>query len=198
MILHINRYFERMKKNLALLLFILTTLSIQAQQKSGAQQFWDTLKQHCGKAYQCEVTQGMTDDFKNGPLIMHVRSCEDGTIKIPFFVGEDRSRTWVLKFKDDRILLKHDHRHKDGTEDKITQYGGLTSNTGQANMQVFPADQQTVDMLPAAAGNVWWITIDKDFFTYNLRRIGSERVFTVKFNLPSPVASPAAPWGWKD
>lgn len=198
MILHINRYFGRMKKNLALLLFIFTTLSIQAQQKSGAQQFWDTLKQHCGKAYQGEVTQGMTDDFKNGPLIMHVRSCEDGTIKIPFFVGEDRSRTWVLKFKENRILLKHDHKHKDGTEDKITQYGGLTSNSGQANMQVFPADRQTVDMLPAAAGNVWWITIDKDFFTYNLRRIGSERVFTVKFNLPSPVATSAAPWGWKD
>lgn len=187
-----------MKKNLVLLLLIFTTLNIQAQQKSGTQQFWDILKQHCGKAYQGEVTEGLTDDFKNGPLIMHVRSCEDGTIKIPFFVGEDRSRTWVLKFKDNRILLKHDHRHKDGTEDKITQYVGFTTNSGQANMQVFPADQQTVDMLPAAAGNVWWITIDKDFLTYNLRRIGSERIFTVKFNLSSPVASPAAPWGWKD
>ena len=187
-----------MKKNLILSILIVTALTVNAQQKSGAQQFWEALKQHCGKAYQGEVTQGMTDDFKIGPLIMHVRACEDGTIRIPFFVGEDRSRTWVLKLKDDRILLKHDHRHKDGTEDKVTQYGGITNNSGQANLQVFPADQQTVDMLPAASGNVWWITIDKDFFTYNLRRIGSERIFTVKFNLTKPVATRAAPWGWKD
>lgn len=197
MLRNLNYYLEQMKKNLILIILIFTTLSIQAQQKSGAQQFWESLKQHCGKAYQGEVTQGLTDDFKNGSLIMHVKSCENGTIKIPFFVGEDRSRTWVLTLKDDRILLKHDHRHKDGTEDKVTQYGGITNNSGQANLQVFPADQQTVDMLPAASGNVWWITVDKDFFTYNLRRIGSERVFTVKFDLKNPVATPAAPWGWK-
>ena len=187
-----------MKKILIISALFLSTLTVFSQQKSGAQQFWDVLKQHCGNAYQGEVTQGMTDDFKNGPLIMHIKSCEDGTIRIPFFVGDDRSRTWVLKFKDDRILLKHDHRLKDGTEDQVTQYGGITNNSGQANLQVFPADQQTVDMLPAAAGNVWWITIDKDFFTYNLRRIGSERVFSVKFNLSNQVATPTDPWGWKN
>lgn len=184
-----------MKKVLVLLSLLLTNNLVHSQQKSGAQQFWEILKQHCGKAYQGEVTQGMTDDFKNGPLIMHVRSCEAGTIKIPFFVGEDKSRTWVLTLKGDRILLKHDHRHKDGSADQITQYGGLSSNSGQAGLQIFPADQETVDLLPAATGNVWWITVDKDFFSYNLRRIGSERVFTVKFDLAKPVATPTAPWG---
>lgn len=187
-----------MKRYILIFVLIATNILANAQQKSGAQQFWDTLKQHCGKAYQGEVTQGITDDFKNGPLIMHVKSCDDGTIKIPFFVGENRSRTWILTLKNDRILLKHDHRHEDGTEDKVTQYGGITTNSGQAGIQVFPADQQTVDKLPTAAGNVWWITIDKDFFSYNLRRIGSERVFTVKFNLANPVATPKAPWSWTD
>lgn len=188
-----------MKKNLLLLSLLLLCCTLTyAQQKSGAQQFWDNLKQHCGKAYQGEITQGLTDDFKNGPLVMHVRSCEDGLIKIPFFVGEDKSRTWVLKLKNGRILLKHDHRHKDGTPDQITQYGGLASNSGQENIQIFPADQETLDLLPAAAGNVWWITLNKDSFTYNLRRMGSDRLFTVKFDLTKPVATPAAPWGWKD
>ena len=183
-----------------LILFFLFFCSVlgYAQQKSSAQQFWETLAQHCGKAYQGEVTQGLTDDFKNGPLIMHIKKCEDGLIKIPFFVGEDRSRTWVLKLNNSRISLKHDHRHKDGAADKITQYGGITNNTGSANMQVFPADQETVSLLPQAAGNVWWITIDKDFFTYNLRRIGTDRVFTVKFDLSKSVAEPASPWGWKN
>ena len=57
---------------------------------------------------------------------MHVRSCKDKTIRIPFFVGDDKSRTWVFTMsKSNLITLKHDHRHKDGSEDKITQYGAL-------------------------------------------------------------------------
>ncbi|MNJ93016.1 hypothetical protein D3C87_106950 [compost metagenome] len=187
-----------MIKKLLLPILFLLSFNTYAQQKSGAQQFWDLLKQHCGKAYQGEITHGMTDAFKNGPLVMHVRQCNDSLIKIPFFVGEDKSRTWVLKLANSRILLKHDHRHADGSEDKVTQYGGLTSNSGTANMQIFPADQQTIDLLPAAAGNVWWITIDGNSFTYNLRRIGTDRLFTVKFDLSKPIAPPPAPWGWKD
>jgi hypothetical protein len=187
-----------MKKITLTFSLILLSICSFAQQKSGVQQFWEKLKQHCGKAYQGEVTQGMTDDFKNGPLIMHVKSCEDGLIKIPFNVGENRSRTWVLKYQNERILLKHDHRHEDGSPDKVTQYGGLTPNTGTASMQIFPADQETVNLLPGAAGNVWWITLDDKFFTYNLRRINSDRVVTVKFDLSKPVDTPPAPWGWKN
>jgi len=187
-----------MIKKIFLPLLLIVSLNSYAQQKPGAQQFWDLLKQHFGKAYQGEVMQGMTDAFKNGPLVMHVRMYSDSLIKIPFFVGDDKSRTWVLKLKNNRILLKHDHRHKDGSEDRVTQYGGLTSNVGTANMQIFAADQQTVDLLPAAVGNVWWITIDGNSFTYNLRRIGTDHLFTVKFDLSKPVTTPTAPWGWKD
>lgn len=188
-----------MKKHFLILSLFLSCTSLAfSQQQSGAQQFWAKLQQHCGKTYQGEVTQGLTADFKNGPLVMHVRSCGDNEIKIPFFVGEDKSRTWVLQLKNDRILLKHDHRHQDGKPDKITQYGGLSTNNGQDSIQVFPADQETLDLLPAAAGNVWWITLNKDYFTYNLRRIGSDRLFTVKFDLQKPIETPSAPWGWKD
>src|SRR5690349_15285487 len=113
---------KALMKKLFLPILIIITFNTYAQEKSGVQQFWELLKQHCGKAYEGQVTQGMTDAFKNGPLVMHVRLCGDTLIKIPFFVGEDKSRTWVLKLKNDRILLKHDHRHTDGSEDKVTQY----------------------------------------------------------------------------
>ena len=129
---------------------------------------------------------------------MHVRNCDENTIRIPFFVGDDKSRTWVFTYKNDRIQLKHDHRHEDGSEDKVTQYGGTTSNSGSATLQFFPADQQTCDLIPNAAANVWWITLDETSFTYNLRRIGSDRLFTVKFDLTKTVPTPSAPWGWKD
>lgn len=104
----------------------------------------------------------------------------------------------MLTLKDNRITLKHDHRHEDGTEDKVTQYGGTTTNSGSATLQFFPADQQTFELIPAAASNVWWITVDDRTFTYNLRRIGSDRLVTISFDLSKKVEIPGAPWGWKD
>jgi hypothetical protein len=170
-----------------------------AQEKTASQQFWDTLKSHCGKAYEGKLVSPESDPRFVGRLVMHVRSCEGERIRIPFLVGEDLSRTWVLT-KDGAglIQLKHDHRHKDGSEDQVTQYGGKASNKGSATTQFFPADQFTANLLPAAVGNIWWITVDENSFTYNLRRLGSPTLFTVKFDLTQPIDAPAAPWGWVD
>lgn len=164
----------------------------------GARQFWNTLKGHCGKAYKGEIASGPAgDDFNNKRLVMHVLSCSDNEILIPFNVGEDRSRTWVLKYKNGRIELKHDHRHEDGTSDKVTMYGGTTSNGGLPGIAVFPADEETTSIIPAAATNVWWITIDETKYTYNLRRIGSERLFSVSFDLTKEIEKPEPSWGWE-
>lgn len=179
-----------------LLLFI--TILSKAQNVNSIDSFWSALQKHCGKAYSGVITDGATDDFKGKQLVMHIIACKPGEIKIPFHVGENRSRTWVLTKNINNITLKHDHRHEDGTPDKVTMYGGTSSNSGSANMQVFPADQETVHVIPAAFGNVWWITIDENSFSYNLRRIGSDRLFTVKFDLSTPVDLPPSPWGWKN
>jgi hypothetical protein len=160
--------------------------------------FWTKLSAFCGMAFEGKVTEGADNaTFKDKKMVMHVKACEGNQIKIPFYVGEDRSRTWVLTQTENRILLKHDHRHEDGTPDKITMYGGLATNTGTATMQVFPADQETADLLPAAAANIWWITVEETKFTYNLRRMGSNHLFTVEFDLKKPLETlPLAPWGW--
>jgi hypothetical protein len=130
---------------------------------------------------------------------MQVRSCEENRIRIPFLVGDDRSRTWVLTKQGNQLQLKHDHRHADGTPDRVTQYGGSTTNPGTAVIQVFPADAATVQLLPAAVSNVWWIEmISGKSFTYNLRRIGTDRLYSVRFDLTTEVETAAAPWGWKD
>ncbi len=190
-----------MKRVLSLILFIAITAStLVAQEKSNAAQFWSTLQKHCGSAYEGVVAEsaGGTDSFSGKKLVMHVRVCDDKTIRIPFFVGDDKSRTWVLRFENDRIELKHDHRHEDGTEDKVTQYGGTASNSGLASVQVFAADSYTAALIPAAAANVWWITVNETDFTYNLRRLGSDRVVSVKFDLRKKVSTPPAPWGAKE
>ncbi len=172
--------------------------SVQAQEKkSGAQLFWDKLKSHAGKAYAGQLVAGQNADLKNGALVMHVKSVSDSVIKIPFFVGENKSRTWVLTFKNGLIQLKHDHRHEDGNPDKVTMYGGLSANTGTANLQIFPADQETLNLIPYAVSNTWWITLTDASFTYNLRRIESNNPISVKFDLTQIIESPGDPWGWK-
>ena len=176
-------------------------MSVQAQTEPANTAFWKELEKLCGKAYVGTVVAAPADDttFKDKTLVMHVRSCEKDRIRIPFVVGEDRSRTWVLTRREDRLVLKHDHRHEDGKPDSVTMYGGSTTNVGTPVRQMFPADQETVNTIPAAATNVWWIDlVPGEHFTYNLRRIGTERYFSIKFDLRKPVTAPAAPWGWKD
>jgi len=179
-------------------LLVMST-SFFAQETSEADIFWNILEQHCGKAYKGTLVLPEEDpQFAGKELVMHIRSCEDNVIKIPFFVGDDRSRTWVLTKVDGLITLKHDHRHKDGSDDEITMYGGTATNTGKSDLQIFPADPATQKMIPAAAGNVWWITIDKTSFTYNLRRLGTDRVFKVVFDLQNSIETLLTPWGWKE
>lgn len=164
-----------------------------------ANEFWNKLQSLCGKAFEGTLELPENDaDFGGKKLVMHVRSCDDNVIRIPFFVGDDKSRTWVLTFEEDRIQLKHDHRHEDGSEDAVNMYGGKTTNSGQATIQSFPADQHTKTIIPAASTNIWWITLDDNQFTYNLRRLGTERVFRVSFDLTKTIETPEAPWGWKD
>jgi hypothetical protein len=176
-----------------LFLIFLCCSSLSAQP---SQEFWNSLENSCGKAYEGEVIEAPEDDeFRKLRLVMHVRSCEEKEIRVPFFAGEDRSRTWVFTIKDGIITLKHDHRHEDGSEDEITQYGGTASNHGLSNVQTFPADDFTAGLIPAAASNVWWIEIeDKESFTYNLRRLGTDRYFSIRFDLTKEIETPPAPW----
>jgi hypothetical protein len=187
-----------MHKILTLSLLI-TCSAVNAQDKSPAQKFWNTLQEHCGNAYEGSLAIPEEDEqFGGKRLVMHVRSCSETEIRVPFFVGDDKSRTWVFTFENGVITLKHDHRHEDGTEDKVTQYGGTASNSGMADIQFFPADQKTATLLPRATTNIWWVTISDTTFTYNLRRLNSDTVFKVEMDLSQTIETPEAPWGWKE
>jgi hypothetical protein len=160
--------------------------------------FWESLEALCGQAFAGRLTESVPPDesFEGKELVMHVRSCETGEIRIPFFVGEDRSRTWVITTTAAGIRLKHDHRHEDGSEDEITQYGGDTEGRGTATVQDFKADRFTANLVPTAATNVWTIEIDPGrTFAYALRREGTDRRFRVEFDLRDPIDTPPPPWG---
>lgn len=161
--------------------------------------FWDALQALCGQAFAGQVVESVPPDpaFDEAPLVMHVRTCGEDEIRIPFHVGDDRSRTWVITRTADGLRLKHDHRHQDGSEDEVSRYGGDTTTPGTATTQDFAADAFTAELVPAAATNVWTVEVRPgEIFAYGLRREGSDRRFRAEFDLSSPLAeAPPPPWG---
>jgi hypothetical protein len=165
--------------------------------------FWTSLQALCGGAFAGTVlrdTPATPDNaFAGVDLVMHVRECSDSEIRIPFHVGEDRSRTWVLTQLPEGIRLKHHHLHEDGSPDDVHFYGGDTADSGTSERQEFPADAFTAELLPAAATNVWTMeVIPGEAFSYGLRRVGTDREFWVEFDLTRPIDPPPAPWGATD
>ena len=160
-------------------------------------QLWNALSGLCGKAFEGRVAEGTEpSDQEMGAqrLVMHVRSCSPTEIRIPFHVGENRSRTWVITRTPGGLRLKHDHRHEDGSEDKVTQYGGDSRSTDGTHVDFF-ADAHTASLIPAAATNIWTVAVDAGrTFTYGLRRERQGRRFRVEFDLTKPVPPPPAPW----
>jgi len=155
----------------------------------------------CGQAFEGHVASDdpRDADWASQRLVMHVRTCSDDEIRIPLHVGEDRSRTWVVtRLEGGGLRLKHDHRHADGSEDVLTQYGGDTLDPPVAGRAAFPADAYSRALferegIPASMENVWSITLAGDRFTYALDR--PERHFAAEFDLGAPVAAPPPPWG---
>ncbi|APQ19035.1 hypothetical protein [Maribacter hydrothermalis] len=187
-----------LKHTISIITFLFA-LPLIAQEPDPSEAFWNRLQSHCGNAYEGNLALPEEDEsFGGKKLVMHIKSCSDSEIKIPFFVGDDKSRTWIFTKNNGILTLKHDHRHEDGSEDNINFYGGTASNTGKANIQFFPADVATQKMIPGAATNVWWVTLDDKTFTYNLRRLGTDRVFKVVMDITKPISTPEDPWGWVD
>lgn len=187
-----------MSKNILFFLFFISSFSLLSQEISESQKFWNTLKSLCGNAYEGKLELPKEDkQFGGKKLLIHIKSCSDNVIKVPLFVGEDKSRVWIFTYKNNRIELKHQHSHADGTQDKITMYGGTATNDGQAIIQVFPADEATKNMLPQASTNIWWVSVNNTELTYNLRRLGTDTVFKIVMDLTKQVKTPSDPWGWE-
>lgn len=169
--------------------------------------FLAAIARHCGQAYAGRIVANeprptTPDAFEGKALVMHVRGCDAPVqgLRIPFHVGDDHSRTWVLTRTTGGLRLKHDHRHADGSPDAVTLYGGDTADAGTVVRQVFPVDAESRALfqregLNASLQNAWAMEIEPgERFVYELRRPGG-RLFRVEFDLTRPVPLPPAPWG---
>lgn len=169
-----------------------------------ADAFMAAIARHCGQAFAGKVLvdepASADNPFAGKALVMHVRECDADGLRVPFHVGDDHSRTWVLTRTATGLRLKHDHRHADGSPDATTMYGGDTATAGTAIRQVFPVDAESVAMFEregrsVSVTNVWAMEIEPGKrFLYELSRPGG-RLFQVEFDLTQPVLPPPPPWG---
>jgi hypothetical protein len=131
------------------------------------------------------------DPFTGKALEMSVARCTPDTIALPFAVGEDRSRTWVIRRTPGGLRLKHDHRHADGSPDELTDYGGDALRDGTSARQSFEADAESIALFTrtgrsVSVVNVWALEIvPGERFVYELARPGG-RLFRVVFDLRGP------------
>jgi hypothetical protein len=164
---------------IALCAMLFVTGATVADQSAAQDAFFEQLLGMCGARFegQSSFPEDPGDDFRDQTLVAVIASCSETEIRMPFQVGDDTSRTWVLRRVDGGLELKHDHRHADGTPDEVTLYGGTTSGPGSASSQSFPADALTAEMIPEAKSNEWFLTLSEDgsSLTYYLERHGAPR-----------------------
>ncbi|WP_100656102.1 hypothetical protein [Alteromonas flava] len=182
------------------ILTVCLSSSLPAAAVEPAATFFTDLKRLCGKAFAgtVRVDTPAGAGFSDQSLVMHVRECSEQEIRIPFHVGNDRSRTWVIRYDKHGLSLKHDHRHEDGSEDRLTQYGGTSTTAGYAQVQSFPADQFSQQMfvreaIPQSMDNTWQLLLYPNQFSYRMYRPARE--FRVDFDLTKPIDAPPPPWG---
>lgn len=183
--------------------FAMLMLAASCAPKSAPQdKFFAALSALCGKAFEGRIVSTDEGDrnLRAERLVMEVRSCTDKEVRIPFHVGENRSRTWVISKTESRLRFRHDHRREDGESDAVTMYGGETVNDGTASGQEFPVDASSIELfrregLTASVTNVWAVEAAPALFAYELSR--ENRFFRVEFDLTKPVENPPPPWGSK-
>ena len=178
--------------------------------------FWDNLASHCGNAYAGGLasSDARDADWADRRMLAHWAECSESRVAVAFHVEDraepgnwNRSRTWVISRTPDGLRLKHDHRHEDGSEDAVTQYGGDTLSAGTARVQDFPIDAFSIALferegLDASLTNIWRVEVDAAGepgarFAYQLtRRNDPTRLFRVEFDLTREIDAPPPAWGW--
>jgi hypothetical protein len=168
-----------------------STSARSAAAASAQDAFWRNLQALCGQAAAGQVLQipeGDTQIDRSASLVVHFWECGDTELRFPLHVDENRSRTWVFIRHQGSLELRHDHRHRDGTEESNTWYGASTLEEGTATRQEFVTERNGIR-------GGWRVEIEPGRrFTYGTIRQGEWR-HHLEFDLTRPVARPPMHWG---
>lgn len=91
---------------------------------SPQQDFWQQLQSLCGRAFPGRLTESNAGDslFARSTVVMHVRECTPGEVRVPLHVGDDRSRSWVITPVNGGLRLKR----REGTDRRFRVEFDLT------------------------------------------------------------------------
>jgi len=153
--------------------------------------FIANLSQHCGQAYPGEVVsfpEADRETLEGATVVVHFRECSSREVKVPVYVDQDASRTWVFTRTATGVDLRHDHRHPDGTPEPNTWYGAFVS-TAEPNRHEFLRTGED------GSEGGWVVEIvPGERYTYGTVRDGEWR-HRFDFDLSSPVPPPMEVWG---
>lgn len=157
--------------------------------------FFTRLSALCGQTLTGQVVSTDAQDaaMRQEELVLEISDCRRDEIRMPLGVGDDRSRTWIVRRGGGALQLVHDHRKEDGSAANITGYGGITRQAGLPGRQEFPVDATSQQLfrsygLDSSTTNVWALEIEPGhIFAYELRR--PDRYFRAEFDLASPLNS---------
>ena len=163
------------------------------QQVETQSTFLSQIQQYCGHAYKGEtefITLGDGDHVLQDPelvMVLDERACSEDEIRIPFYVDDDRSRTWILSMREHGLHLAHDHRYPDGTEHDDNMYGGWADAEGDETVQYFPADEPTIADRASRSINRWSVKIkpEENQYIYSLY-LSEELAYRAVFDLSEP------------
>jgi hypothetical protein len=138
------------------------------------------------------MVEGTDTVFVRNRLVLDAASCTENEVRLGFVIGPDSSRTWIVRRVPARLALTHEVRDVNGSEDRISGYGGTTTGPGTPGRQDFRADTFTARLLPPAAGNVWSLEIAPGrTFDYTVWKPGVRQRFRLEFDLAHPLGGNA-------
>jgi len=165
-----------MTKGLFVLLIATVLFAEEPTSLTPQDHFWKAFQALCGHSYEGQITIDNGKNKLEGLPRIEVQHCSEREMRILFQIGDDRSRTWILTRTGSGLRLKHDHRHADGSPDKITNYGGDTYDVGQPTRQEFDVDQETVNLIPGTDKHQWVFEIHAGkVLAYELYRGGASK-----------------------
>ncbi|MEL6568707.1 MAG: hypothetical protein AAFQ22_09835 [Pseudomonadota bacterium] len=163
-------------------------------------EFFARMGDLCGERFAGTIvsTDAEDADWRAEPITVHVETCAPHEIRMPLAVGEDTSRTWILrKIAGGGLELRHQHLHSDGTPDAISNYGGYSNpDVTSGDRQSFAASIDTkalfdAEGIPVSKDNVWAMEVrpEAGLLAYEMAR--PNRFFRIEFDTTAPLGDGA-------
>ena len=161
--------------------------------------FLANLNALCGLAFEGVVLDAPDTDpaFNPGdPMVMHIRQCDPHEVRVPVWMGEDASRTFVFTRHPQGLDVRHDHRHSDGRPEPNTLYGAASALPPVAE-EPPSATRMEFKRVNDEGFRTGWIAelFPGEKFLYGTQRNGEWR-HHFEFDLTNPIDPPGDPWGY--